>query len=125
MTSRAPLIQTFIVLFAGLALTGCTTTRPVDSTVELAAQIEPGDHLVVYENTGRKLDIRLQSLAKDRLTGTLRSDDSKTVDVVYSDIEKIEVESIDRTKTGGVLLGAILGAALWYTVENVAFFPGY
>ncbi len=112
MTSKASFIQVFVVLLAGLALTGCTTTRPLDSTIGLSKQIEPGDHLIVYENTGRRLDMTLQSVAKDRLTGTLREDDSATVEVLFTAIEKMEVERIDGQRTtttvGGILLTAVL-----------------
>ncbi len=113
-----------ILLLAILALPGCTTTRPVDSTTGLATQIQPGDHLVVYESTGRKLDMTLQGLAKDRLTGTLRADEGKTVEVLFTDIEKMEVRKIDRAKTAGVVVGTILGAALVIGLNEMPY-PGF
>ena len=95
-----------------LALGACTTTRPVDATNDLSVQLQPGDRLVVYERTGRKLDMELKDISTDRLTGALRSNDDRAVEVRFTDIVKIEVREVDRTKTAGVVIGTILGAAL-------------
>ena len=116
--------QILILLLAALVLSGCTTTRTVDSTTGLTAQIQSGDHLIVYENSGRKLDMTLQSLANDRLTGMLSGNDGKTVEVLFTDIEKIEVKEIDRAKTAGVVIGTILGAALVIGLNEMPY-PGF
>ena len=105
MTSKASLVQTFIVLLAGLALTGCTTMRPIDSTTSVADQIEIGDHLVVYETSGRIVDMTVQVVEADRLVGTLGTEGGAPIQVMIADIEKIEVEKIDGAKTTLAVVG--------------------
>ena len=105
MTSKASLVQTFIVLLAGLALTGCTTMRPIDSTTSVADQIEIGDHLVVYETSGRIVDMTVQVVEADRLVGTLGTEGGAPIQVMIADVEKIEVEKIDGAKTTLAVVG--------------------
>ena len=105
MTSKASLVQTFIVLLAGLALTGCTTMRPIDSTTSVAEEIEIGDHLVVYETSGRIVDMTVQVIEADKLVGTLGTEGGAPIQVMIADIEKIEVENIDGAKTTLAVVG--------------------
>ena len=105
MTSKASLVQTFIVLLAGLALTGCTTMRPIDSTTSVAEEIEIGDHLVVYETSGRIVDMTVQVIEADKLVGTLGTEGGAPIQVMIADIEKIEVEKLDGAKTTLAVVG--------------------
>ncbi|MFQ5982582.1 MAG: hypothetical protein ACE5KS_04320, partial [Woeseiaceae bacterium] len=64
--------NTFIILISGISLMGCTTMRPIDAQPSnLTEQLEVGDHLVVYEKSGRIVDMTLAEIDGDTLQGTL------------------------------------------------------
>ena len=43
-----------VILIAGISLMGCTTMKPVDiRKSDLTEQLDVGDHVIVYEKTGR------------------------------------------------------------------------
>jgi hypothetical protein len=98
-----------IILIAGISLVGCTTMRPIDGQqTNLAEQVEVGDHLIVYEKTGRIVDMTVAVIGADSLEGTLASSSYVPVTVDIDDIEKIEVEKIDGVKTTLAVVGGTI-----------------
>lgn len=98
-----------VILIAGISLVGCTTMRPVDTQpANLTEQIEVGDHLVVYEKSGRIVDMTVSVISDTTLDGTLASNTYVPVTVNIDDIEKIEVEKIDGVKTTLAVVGGTI-----------------
>lgn len=99
----------FVILLAGISMVGCTTMRTVDSQpANLTEQIEVGDHLVVYEKSGRIVDMTVSVISDTTLEGTLAENTFAPVTVVIDDIEKIEVEKIDGAKTTLAVVGGTI-----------------
>ncbi len=98
-----------VILIAGISLVGCTTMRPVESgQSNLTEQLEVGDHLVIYEKSGRIADMTLTLIDGDILKGTLAGNNFIPVEVDINDIEKIEVEKIDGVKTTLAVVGGTI-----------------
>jgi hypothetical protein len=75
----------------------------------LAVRLKTGDHIIVYESSGRVLDMRFVLIEDHVLRGSLVRDGQEAVEVRLVDIRKIEAErvAVGRT-TGAVLGGAVL-----------------
>ncbi len=98
-----------VILIAGISLVGCTTMRPVETgQSKLTEQLEVGDHLIVYEKSGRIVDMTLDVIDGDSLEGTLAGNNLIPVEVDINDIEKIEVEKIDGVKTTLAVVGGVI-----------------
>ncbi len=98
-----------IILIAGISLVGCTTMRPIEpQQSNLIEQVEVGDHLIVYEKSGRIVDMTLGVIDGDSLEGTLADNSFLPVEVDIDDIEKIEVEKIDGAKTTLAVVGGTI-----------------
>ena len=98
-----------IILIAGISLAGCTTMRPIDvQQTKLTEQVAVGDHLVIYEKSGRIVDMTLALIDADSLQGTLAENSLIPVQVDINDIEKIEVEKIDGVKTTLAVVGGTI-----------------
>jgi len=98
-----------VILIAGISLVGCTTMRPVETgQSKLTEQLEVGDHLVIYEKSGRIADMTLTLIDGDSLEGTLADNNFIPVEVDIDDIEKIEVEKIDGVKTTLAVVGGVI-----------------
>ena len=98
-----------VILIAGISLVGCTTMRPVETEQSnLTEQLEVGDHLVIYEKSGRIADMTLTLIHDDSLEGTLANNGLIPVEVDINDIEKIEVEKIDGVKTTLAVVGGTI-----------------
>lgn len=114
-----------ITLIAGFSLLGCTTMRPIEAQQSnLAEQVEVGDHLIVYEKTGRIVDMTVSVIDDDYLEGTLADNTRIPVEVDINDIETIEVEKIDGAKTTLAVVGGaiIVVPALLIAAMTGAFF---
>ena len=99
-----------VLILAGLALSGCTSMRAIESNASVAEQISVGEHLVVYEKSGRVVDMTVRVIDTDRLGGTLGTEGGAPVEVLLADIEKIEVERIDGAKTTLAVVGVTVVA---------------
>lgn len=98
-----------VILIAGISLVGCTTMRPMETEQsKLTEQLEVGDHLIVYEKSGRIVDMTLDVIGGDSLEGTLAGNNFIPVEVDIDDIEKIEVEKIDGVKTTLAVVGGVI-----------------
>ena len=88
---------------------GCTTMKEMPTGGgEFAGRLKTGDHIVVYENSGRVFDLRFVRLDGDRMLGSLAKDGREAVEIRVADIEKIEVERVAAGRTAGLVLGAIV-----------------
>ena len=86
-----------VILTAGISLVGCTTMRPIETgQANLTEQLEAGDHLVIYEKSGRIVDMTLEVLDGDSLEGTLAGNNLIPVEVDINDIEKIELPKVKK-----------------------------
>ena len=74
----------------------------------LTERLEAGDHLVIYEKSGRIADMTLTLIDGDSLKGTLAGNNFIPVEVDINDIEKIEVEKIDGVKTTLAVVGGAI-----------------
>ena len=111
-----------IILLASISMIACTTMRPIDrEKYELNEKLEIGDHLVVYEKTGRIVDMKPDSIEGVYLEGTSTDGFPTMVDVKIDDIEKIEVEKIDGVKTTLAVVG---GAIVFLPLMVIAAFTG-
>ncbi len=98
-----------VILIAGISLVGCTTMRPIETgQANLIEQLEVGDHLIVYEKSGRIVDMTLAVIDDDSLEGTLADNSLVPVEVDINDIKKIEVEKIDGVKTTLAVVGGTI-----------------
>ena len=98
-----------IVLFTLTSLVGCTSMQTMNqSSSELTDQLEAGDHLIVYEKSGRIVDMKLSAIDGDVLKGELTGKIFHTVEVNINDIAKIEIEKIDGGKTTLAIVGGII-----------------
>ncbi|MCH7821878.1 MAG: hypothetical protein IIA07_07670 [Proteobacteria bacterium] len=98
-----------IVLIAAVSLIGCTSMRPMSTQeTDLRAQLEMGDHLVVFENTGRIVDMTLTEIDGDILRGRLTDGSMGPTHIDIENIEKIEVEKISGVKTTLAVVGGII-----------------
>jgi len=98
-----------VILIAGISLVGCSTMRPVETgQSKLTEQLEVGDHLVIYEKSGRIADMTLTLIDGDSLEGTLAGNNFIPVEVDIDEIEKIEVEKIDGVKTTLAVVGGVI-----------------
>ena len=116
-----------IILVFLFALSGCTTMKTVNlEKVNLVDVVETGDHLVIFEKTGRVVDMTLTRVEDNRLIGSLTGSGLSTVEVNIDDIEKIEIEKISGLKTTGAVIGgtAIVTAAAAAMLLG-AFVAGY
>ncbi len=111
-----------VILIAGISLVGCTTMRPIETQQsDLTEQFEVGDHLVIYEKSGRIADMTLTLIDGDSLHGSLADSRRTPVQVDINDIEKIEVEKIDGVKTTLAVIGGAIVIVPLAVLAAVAF----
>jgi hypothetical protein len=104
--------KSLIVLLAAVSLVGCTSMRPLDANqANLASKLEAGDHVVVYERSGRILDMDFRDLQNDRIRGWA-TDGTGPVSVGIDDVEHLEIEKIDGVKTTLAVAGGTVAAAV-------------
>lgn len=98
-----------IILLTVVSLIGCTTMRPMDTRqADLHEELETDDHLVIYEKSGRIVDMTFIEMDGDRIRGRLRDGSLGSITVAISDIEKMEIEKIDGAKTTLAVVGGTI-----------------
>lgn len=112
------LIATAAGLTMVIATVGCTTMRAVSHTERpLEEVLRTGDHIVVYEDTGRILDMRYVLIDGGTLRGSLAADGLTPVAVELDRIERVEVERLAAGRSslavaGGIILAPIAALGL-------------
>lgn len=115
-------MRNLIVVVAALAVLatvcGCTSMREVRLTKRpLEEVLRTGDHIVVYEDTGRILDMRYVLIDGGTLRGSLAADGLTPVAVELVRIERVEVERLAAGRSslavaGGIILAPIAALGL-------------
>jgi hypothetical protein len=101
-----------IALLVTVSLVGCTSMRPLDAKqADLASELEPGDHLIVYERSGRILDMDFREFTDGKVRGWA-TDGTGPVSANVDDIEQLEIEKIDGAKTTLAVAGGTVAVAL-------------
>lgn len=96
-----------------VVLVGCTTMQEVKQQEgPLTDYLKIGDHIVVYERSGRIVDMRFVLIEDDVLRGSMVDDGLETVEIRLNQIEKIEAERIAAGRTTAAVLGGIVLAPL-------------
>lgn len=109
---RTFLMKSLLVLVLP-AFVACTTmqeVKPRDGTV--TDYLEIGDHIIVYEKSGRIVDMRFVLVDDGVLRGSLFSDGLEPVEIEIEQIERIEAERIAAGRTAGAVLGGIVLAPI-------------
>lgn len=92
---------------------GCTTMQEVKPKDGMPADfLEIGDHIIVYEKSGRIVDMRFVRVDENVLRGSLFSDGLEPVAIDIDQIERIEAERIAAGRTAGAVLGGIVLAPI-------------
>ena len=111
-------IRLIVILVSILSLAGCTSMRPMDmAQADFPAQLEMGDHLVVYEKGGRIVDMTFTEVDGDYITGSLTANPMHTVEIRIDEILQVEIEKI----SGGKTAAAVVGGAVLLPIAAIAF----
>ena len=101
--------KTIVAILVAVSLMGCTTMRPLEATrAQLEADLEPDDRLLIYESSGRIVDMTFIELDGDTIRGRLTDSGQGPISVDIKDIEKLEIEKIDGAKTTLAVVGATI-----------------
>ena len=96
-----------LVLIAAIAFSGCTTMRPVNGeATDLAETARAGDRMVIYEKSGRIVDMTYSHLDGDRIVGSTGSNGHAPVEVAIADVQRLE--KIDGAKTTLAIIGGTI-----------------
>ncbi|NCF51736.1 hypothetical protein GWP57_09000 [Gammaproteobacteria bacterium] len=97
------------VLLTAISMIGCTTMRPVDTRQpELERKLSPNDHLLVYEKSGRVIDMTFIELDAEILRGRLTDGSQGPTSVDIAEIERLEIEKVDGVKTTLAVIGGTI-----------------
>ena len=90
-------------------MVGCTTMRPVDmGQAELQRKLSANDHLLVYEKSGRVIDMTYIELDAEILRGRLTDGSEGPISVAVAEIERLEIEKVDGVKTTLAVIGGTI-----------------
>ena len=67
-----------------------------------------GDRIVVYETTGRIVDMTYSHVDGDRIVGSTSSSGYAPVEIAFADVQRIEIERIDGAKTTLAIIGGTI-----------------
>lgn len=98
------------LLFASAGCTSMREVRPAERP--LTEVLRTGDHVIVYEDTGRIVDMRYVRTDGTTLRGSLYTDGLTPVTVEIDRIERVEVERIAAGRTGLAVAGGIILAPI-------------
>ncbi len=108
-----PCIHSSMTILLLFALVGCTTMQEVKQQEGLLTNyLEIGDHIIVYETSGRMVDMRFVLVEGNVLRGSLFNDGLEAVEIKLEHIEKIEAERIALGRTTAAVLGGIVLAPI-------------
>ena len=97
------------LMIAAIALSGCTTMRPINGqATDVAEGAKAGDRMVIYETSGRIIDMTYSHMDGDRIVGTTSGNQHAPVDVAIADVKRLEVEKLDGAKTTLAIIGGTI-----------------
>ena len=117
-------VTKLIMLLAAFTAAGCTSMQELQANDRpLEEVLRQGDHIVVYENSGRIVDMRYVRMDGRLLLGSLYANGLSTVEVDVDDIERIEIERISAGRTtlavmGGIALAPIAALGMGAELAN-------
>lgn len=86
---------------------GCTTFKPVEYTeVSLPDLIEVGETYKFTKTDGTVIEMKVTSVSADEVTGTMEGGGGRTI--LATDLQALEVETIDGGKTTLAVIGGII-----------------
>lgn len=104
------MLRTIVVLLCLICMTACTSMRAIDDVnqQDLSQKIEVGDLVSLTTRDGQHYDLTVTRVDDAMLVGRDGSD--KSWHVRRAAIEQLEVKQVSALKTGGLMLGIIVGA---------------
>lgn len=119
--------RTWVIALACISLVGCGSTRTLDGdATNWNATLDTSDRVTVFEQSGRKVAIRYETIEDGVLYGALYDDTGSGYSIPVDEIEKLEVEDTGSSSTGKTLaiVGlVVLGVALIDALQNIP--PGW
>lgn len=98
-----------LILITIISLTGCATMRPVSlGAAKISRQHDADDHLVVYEKSGRVIEMTYVEMIDGTLRGRLTDSSQEPISVILADIERLDVEKMDGVKTTLAVVGGTI-----------------
>jgi hypothetical protein len=98
-----------VLLSTMLAAPSCTTLRNVPlreiNAETIAQQVQRGDVVHVYLNTGEEKEFKVTSVGADALLG-------KNMSVPYADIQSLQKPKVSGGKVALIAIGVVVTAAL-------------
>ena len=121
---------TALALSASVLLSGCVSLRsvaiPTPSQSGQTVAVNAGDKVRVLTKSGEKLAFEVTVVESDALVGKARSAGT-IVRVKYLDIDTLQVEKPDKTRTAllvtGIIVAVVAGALIASGPPSVGFFP--
>lgn len=122
--------RTCVFAIACVSLIGCSSTRTLDGDAATwSSTLDTSDRITVFEESGRKVAIRYETIEDGVLYGALYDDAGSGYSIPVDEIEKLEVEDTGSSGTGKTLaiVGlVVLGVALIDALQNLPpGFPAY
>ena len=98
-----------LLLLLTFAISCCTSLNKLDyyKEVDLSSIVSIGDKLSVTLNSGDNYYLKVVSIKENQMVGTLL-ETSEGITITVEDIEYIEVETIDGSKTTLAIMGGIV-----------------
>ena len=100
------------LLAAGIFLSGCATTRTVETTnpLNIEASLDRGDRVSLITTDRRHYEFRVAALSEEGIDGRLKG--GSTVVIPYDQIEYLSVRVPRPARTAGAVVGGIVGGTV-------------
>lgn len=115
------MFRNLVAAFAALCLVACTSMRPLPegSPGQWRGQVKVGDDVSVAAANGKTYLLTLTEVDGEKVVGI---GDNKKVTIRYEQIESLEVRKLNKAKTVGLSIGAVLAvvvALIGFTVYTI------
>ncbi len=120
-------LLSLLCLIALAGTTACTTMRtvPAGDEAAIAGHVEPGDRIRLTTRSGVQDTYRVIRLENEALVVEPRRGRRSAAEerIAYGDIATIEVERLDKWRTGALVIGVVGTVAIVGALSNVT--PGF